>query len=272
MLTKNHLFVKGHPANREPGLRDLLEGHKRSTLKKIRDISDLGQMTDSFLERLVKDSLVEPLNLRFDKMTQKIRTDNLDRSAIPHNSMAGRMLGRRAESDVLEMMGGQKQVARLFIPFTGDPALLQYTPSSCGTHLPHGDVSGHTLEFDVVLGNTPDDANRVKAEIKQNREMIAESAAKNNQQVKEFNESLPAQLKAAFTTKLEELTKQYAIFEDLGIPEQPEPPTVPSSPAPKKGKARAVQIIQNVETMIVQQLNQTNYNVGDVNNAIQSGE
>ena len=39
-----------------------------------------------------------------------------------------------------------------------------------------------------------------------------------NQQVKEFNESLPAQVKAAFTMKLDELTKQHAVFDSLGIP------------------------------------------------------
>lgn len=93
--------------------------------------------------------------------------------------------------------------------------------------------------------------------------------------MKAFNDSLPAQVKAAFSEKLEQLTKQHAVFDDLGIPEEPEPlpsPTIPSTPPPKRGKARAVQIIQNVEQMFVQQLNQANYNAGDVNNAIQSGE
>src|SRR5262249_46255138 len=98
-----------------------------------------------------------------------------------------------------------------------------------------------------------------------------------NKQVKAFNESLPEQVKAAFAAKLDELTRQHAVFDELGIPEEPEPePSVPIStpaaPRPKKGKEQAEQIIQVVGTMYVQQLNQTNYNVGDVNNAIQSGE
>jgi hypothetical protein len=84
---------------------------------------------------------------------------------------------------------------------------------------------------------------------------------------------LPAQVRGAFTAKLDELTKQHTIFDDLGIAEAPEAPILPSTPftpQPKKGKARAVQIIQKIDKMFVQQLNQTNNNLGDVNNAIQS--
>ncbi len=274
MMIQSNLFSKGHPLKAEPGLSHVLEGHKQRVVNKIKGISDLDQMTDAFLERLVKDSLVEPLSIQFDKITKKLRTDNLDRSSIPHNSMAGRMVGRFDDADVLGMMGGQKQVARLSIPFTGDPLLLQYAPNPCGMNFPKGEVYDHTIQFDVILwGATPEDAQRAKDDIKRNRELMATYAAAINKQVKEFNESLPAQVKAAFNVKLDELTKQHAIFDDLDIPEEPEPPacsTSPPAPQPKRGKARAIQIIQNIDKMYVQQLNQTNNNIGDVNNAIQS--
>ena len=103
--------------------------------------------------------------------------------------------------------------------------------------------------------------------------MLETCATNVSKQVKEFNESPATQIKAAFAAKLDELTKQHAIFDDLGIPEEPEPPAMPSSPVapkPKKGKAKAEQITVNVDTMLVQTLNQTNNNAGDVNNAIQS--
>jgi hypothetical protein len=233
-------------------------------------------MTDSFLERLVKESLVEPLAIEFDRMTHKLRTEELDGSVISRNSMAGRMFasGDFDDEEIFGQCGNKKQVSRLSIPFTGDPTLLEYAPNPCGLTFPRGEVHGHTIQFDVILWGNADDAQRVKGEIQGNRELLASCAANINRQVKEFNESLPAQVKAAFTTKLSELTQQYTIFEDLGITEEPEPPAVPNSPAPprpKKGKARAGQIIQYVEKMFVQQLNQTNNNFGDVNNAIQSG-
>jgi len=276
MVIQSNLFSKGHPLKAEAGLSDLLERHKRGVLSKIKNISDLDQMTDSFLEHLVKESLVEPITIQFDKITKKLRTDELDSSMIPQNSMAGRMLrsGRFDGSELLGQMGSQKQVARLSIPFTGDPTLLQYAPNPCGLTFPQGEVSGNTIQFDVILwGSSPDDDQRVKDDVQRNRELLASCAAGVNKQVKEFNEALPTQVKAAFATKLDELTKQHSIFDALGIPEEPELPALPNSqthPQPKKGKARAVQIIQIVEKMYVQQLNQTNNNIGDVNNAIQS--
>ena len=223
------------------------------------------------LERLVKDSLVEPLVIHFDKITKKLRTETLDASYLPSNTMGARRF--RATGNFHLQGGDQKQVARLTIPFTGDPMLLKYTPNPCGMTFPQGEVNGRTIQFDVILWGTPEDAQRVPGEIQKNRELMATFAAAINKQVKDFNESLPTQVKAAFSAKLDELNKQYAIFDQLGIGEEPDQlpgPSSPTIPQPKKGKARAGQIIQYVATMYVKELNQTNYNIGDVNNAIQS--
>ena len=103
MVIKSNLFSKGLPLKRELGLSAVLESHKQGILNKIRGISDLDQMTDTFLERLVKDSLVNPLVIQFDKNTQKIRTDEFDGSMIPFNSMAGRML-RNGDFDESEIV------------------------------------------------------------------------------------------------------------------------------------------------------------------------
>lgn len=249
MFIKSHLFSKGHPGKAEPGLSDVLEGHKRLILGKVRSISELDQMTDSFLELLVKESLVEPLAIHFDRMTRKLRTEKIDSSVIPHNSIAGRMLrsGVFEDSELLDEGGNKRQVARLSIPFAGDPALLNYAPNPCGMTSPQGDIYGNTIQFDVILWGTPDDTQRVKDDIQGNCELLSSCAASINKQVKEFNQFLPAQVKAAFTAKLDELTKQHTIFDDLGIAEEPAPPVLLSRPAasrPKKGKARAIQIIQ----------------------------
>ena len=86
--------------------------------------------------------------------------------------------------------------------------------------------------------------------------MIEENANKINQQVRSFNESLPAAIKTAFQTKLDQLTKQHNIFDNLGIAEEPEPAYVPDGPATeprKRGNARAGQIIQIIDKMFVQQ-------------------
>jgi hypothetical protein len=48
------------------------------------------------------------------------------------------------------------------------------------------------------------------------------------------------------------------------------PADLRSDSGPPDDQAAGIKIIQNVETMMVQQLNQVNSNFGDVNNAIQS--
>src|SRR5262245_11850874 len=133
MLIKSRLFTTGHPLKAELGLISVLEGYKRSILDKIRGISDLNQMTDAFLERLVKDSLVEPVAIQFDKMTRKQRTEEFDGSELPFEQFGDR--GRSYP----------RQVVRVSIPFTGDRTLLKYTPiPTPSKEYPRGEVCGNT--------------------------------------------------------------------------------------------------------------------------------
>jgi hypothetical protein len=262
MMIDSELFSKGHPVRAEASLAHVLENHKEATLKKIKGISDLGQLTDAFIKRLIDESLVKPLKIHFDRWTQKQRTEEIDASLFPANFF------------VEEGCSYQKQVARISIPFSGDPILLKYAPTPCGFSFPQGEVIDKTIRFDVILWGSPDDRQRVTQEIQHNCELIRECAAKINEQVKAFNESLPAQVEATVASKLGELTDQRSIFDDLGIPEEREEPFLPSrpsaTPSPKKAKARAGQIIQIIQHQYVQQLNQTNYNVGDVNNVVRA--
>ena len=261
MLIRSNLLNRGHPLKAEPGLSDMLDAHKREILNRIKSITDLNQMTDSFCVRLIKDSLVEPLVLYSDRMTRQTRTEEIDGSVFPGDFFVER--GRRYP----------KTAVRILIPFSGDPKLLEYSPSSAGLTFPRGEIRDNTIQFDILMWGYQDDANRVKQELDSNRRLLETCTTDVNKQVKEFNGALAQQIKAGFTAKLDELTKQHAIFDDLGISEAPESlaqPTSPVTPEPMKGRERAKQIIVKVETMLVQTLNQTNNNTGDVTNAIQS--
>ena len=261
MLIKTHLFVSKERTGRHVPLSAVLDGHKRSTLDDIKAVSDLDQMTDSFLAGIVKESLVQPLHFHFDKMTRETRSEDFDASQLPPEFIGDR--GRRYP----------KTVARISIPFTGRRELLEIMPNRQINDFPVGQVSGDTVQFDVVFWGLPNDNEQVKQKIERTRKLLEFYGGAANEQVKAFNESLPDQIKAAFAANLEELTKQHAALDDIGIPEKQEPP-VPTSAPPRRaeeGKERAEQIIQIIGTMYVQTLDQTNYNVGDVNNAIQGG-
>jgi hypothetical protein len=72
---------------------------------------------------------------------------------------------------------------------------------------------------------------------------------------------------------MEELTRQLAIFEELGIPDTEETKSKISAiekSTVKRAKARAAIILQIVEKQYIQQYTQINQNDGDVNNAVQS--
>ncbi len=231
MFLNSNLFSKGIPTSAEPGLSSVLEERRRCIVEKIRKISDLAQMTDSFLEQLVKDSLIEPLVIQFDRMTRNYRTEKVGRSATPDNSMAGPMLASGRFDDENEGVVCKdvinRMVARMSIPFIGDPTLLEYAPNPCGMTFPKGEVIGKTVQFDVILWDTPDDTQREKADIQLNCGQLSSCAAIINKQIKAFNKSLTAQVESAFAAKRDELTKQHAIFDDPGIAEQPEPPILP---------------------------------------------
>jgi len=61
VVIRSNLFSRGHPLKTEVGLSGALKRHKHSIIKMIRAISDLDQMADAFLERLVRESLVASL-------------------------------------------------------------------------------------------------------------------------------------------------------------------------------------------------------------------
>jgi hypothetical protein len=262
MFIRSNLFSKGHPLKAEPGLSDALDAHKRTIINKIKAITDLDQMTDAFCQRIVKEGLIAPLVLHFDQMIRQTRTEQIDGSLFPGDFNVER--GRYYP----------KTVVRIVVPFSGEGDLLKYSPSTAGLTFPRGEVSGDKIRFDILLWGYSDDATRVKHDLESNRHLLETCASTVTMQVRQFNEALAPQIKAAFAAKLDELTKQHAIFDDLGIPEQSESMGLAgsSAPKPKKGKARADQINIYVETMLVETLNQTNNNTGNVNNAIQSNE
>jgi hypothetical protein len=261
MLIQSHLFEKGF-MSQQLSLYDILSHHEQQTINKIKKLALLDDMTDSFLTSLVKDSLVEPLVIHFDDLTRNLRTEQFGGSEFPFDFTVRR--GNKYP----------KTVARITLPFSGDTQLLRHTPNEYCGNFPQGEVRGHTIQFDIVLWGYQDDERRVKELLEDNLRLIKKYGERVAKQVKQFNEGLPEKVNAAFNVKLGELTQQHSIFDKLGIKEEVITPLVSAGcspvPQPKKQPSRATYIIQFVANQYVQQLNQTNNNIGDVNNAIQS--
>src|SRR5690348_9891239 len=139
MFIRSNLFSRGHPLKAEARLSDVLEGHKRRVITEIQGITDLSQMTDSNCAQIIKGALVEPLVLRFDRMTRQTRTEEIDGSYFPGDFFVER--GRRYP----------KTIVRISIPFSGDPKLLEFSPGTAGLTFPRGEVCGKTVQFDILM-------------------------------------------------------------------------------------------------------------------------
>jgi hypothetical protein len=88
MIIRSNLFIEGHALSGHVSLSRVLENQKRKTTDQIKGISNLGQMTNAFLEKLIKESLVEPLAFQFGSICHKLRTERLDASYLPANTLA----------------------------------------------------------------------------------------------------------------------------------------------------------------------------------------
>ncbi len=221
-------------------------------------------MTDDVVQRIVRDSLVELPSIDFENMTYNTRTEEISKSIFPTDIYFHDRNGL-----VL------RQVARISIPFRGDPACFRYSASTFGSAFPIGRISGGMIEFDVIFWGYQDDEERVKQQVEQQKEALKTYIGYAAEDVWKFNQQLPGIVEAAFRKRLDEFTKHTSFLDSLGMKaESPKPANVPigkpDSPLSRKPEQRPVQIIQNIKAIYVRQLNQTNNNSGDVNNAIQS--
>ena len=262
MRRTNSLFIKGW-MTRQMSLFDILARHHGETVGRIQAVTDLGQLTDAVLDGLVKDAVVEPLHLAFDRTTCTTRTEEFDGTQFPHQFSFNVRRGRTYP----------KLVCRVSVPFTGDAALLEHPPNTGSTVFPHGDVHGQTIQFDVTYWGYADDNERVRHQIDDNRRLLKLYSGSVNTQVAEFNAGLANSLRPVFEAKLDQLTRQLSVFDSLGIeldrPDTPAHPTPP--PRERKSPGRhPTRIIQYVQAQFVERLTQINHNAGDVNNAIQS--
>ena len=268
MIIRSRLFTRGG-FNGQPGLDDVFRLHTTEVIRKIQAISKIEQLTDEFLERIVKESLVEPIVLDFDEMTYSPRTEEVPAEffdSFEFNMTPGRLY--------------PKTVVRISVPYKGDRNLFYLSPNMFGTTRPSGEVVGSRVQFDILMKGYDDDEARCKSEMEQNKEQLIWYVNASTAQVKNFNQKVPEEIKAAFKQKLEELTKQHSFLDGLGIKREAVTQSTDTSEVnamkspPRAAKSRSNEpkvIIQIIEKMYVKQLNQTNNNTGgDVNNAIQS--
>ena len=105
---------------------------------------------------------------------------------------------------------------RLFLPFTGDPDLFKFRPSSYTSHFPRGEVRGSELVIERIgVDLTPEslraDMDRELGSIRQYLGWIADSA-------KQFNEALPGFARGHIDARRQRLLGAAGMVANLGFP------------------------------------------------------
>lgn len=261
------LFYEG--ATKGQSLPDVLNNHCKQISDRIRRISDVGEMTEPFLKKLIKGSLIEGISLNLGSKYRTTRTEDIPSKWHPQTFSC------YFDEDIKSC---PRTVARIHIPYSGDKTLFRHCPSTYSTVFPRAEIINGTVVFDVILfGSSEEHQKETKSRIDEQIQSLIFYVNNANKDVNAFNKSLPKQITSDFETKLDELAKQHLILDGFGIPEKPEIISTPRETSKASKTARPyqtvpqfVQIIQYIENQYVENLTQINLNIGDVNNAIQS--
>jgi hypothetical protein len=105
---------------------------------------------------------------------------------------------------------------RFFVPFTGDPDLFKFRPSSYTSHFPRGEVRGSELVIERVgVDLTPEsvraELDRELASIRQYLSWIADAA-------KQFNDTLPDYARGHIDARRQRLLSAAGMVANLGFP------------------------------------------------------
>lgn len=263
-MTTRHLFSG-------PFLSDRLRAHKAGIIQKIQNVTCLSELTDGFLEGIVALATIKPLVLKTSDMKRAMRTEQIPGSMHPPEFlMIDEQRHRRYP----------RTVARIKIPFEGEEDVFYCRPSTFGFQLPQADVIGRRIEFDVVFWGKESDSDDVKRIIQERIELIESYLVNANKDIAAFNLTAASEIKKAFQAKLEKLSGQISVLDDIGIAEEEESPFALATPSGRKQRKSTTRekpvtvqhVTVYVEKLFAENLNQTNNNTGDVNNAIQSNE
>jgi hypothetical protein len=103
-----------------------------------------------------------------------------------------------------------------FIPFSGDPTLFDYRPSTYYTIFPRGQVIGNELR--VEYPRTDHNAQEVRAQFDRDLELIKNNVENSRREVEAFNRQLEAEARQRVTARRERLLKDQGLVAALGFP------------------------------------------------------
>ena len=103
-----------------------------------------------------------------------------------------------------------------FVPFSGDPGLFKYTPSTFSLNRPRGVVRGNELVFSY--DRTTQDVPNIGNEFEQEKQRVKQNLSTITNQVEHFNSTIRSKVSQHIGDRREKLLKDRGIVENLGFP------------------------------------------------------
>lgn len=187
---------------------------------------------DQLVDHFVSEYRIEPLTIHADRAEAEHRETKVD---VSHDRF------RRFIPDGSGPIMVKGDQITIHVPFTGEPELFKFTPSTRSYSPPHGQVAktdelAGTVTITLALPSDTNDANRFNAWIKEQLDGLNRYAGWIRNDVVGFNQQLPQHARDAAQTRRKHLEKQGSLLQTLSIPLRPhkDAPSPTPIPMPKK--------------------------------------
>jgi len=199
-ILENQLF------NYTLSLEGRLAEHKIMVLDEIRKVVRVDSLLD---KNFISKYLISTVNLQDSTQRVFSKTVNVESKIFDGHPVVRRL---RKGNFI-------KRLARITIPFTGDPIILNHCPDECYySNLPFGIVIGDKIESDFLISDKNFEQNMGK-----NKKLIEWVLEKGNKQVRDYNQN---HLIPMIKTEVEKSTLEcdycHAVFQQQGIKETKE--------------------------------------------------
>jgi hypothetical protein len=190
-----------------------------------------GAIDEELVDHFVSEYRIETLTIHADHAEAEHRETKID---VSHDRLRFMHSGRGPV-----MVKGDE--VTIHVPFTGEPVLFKFTPSTYnvnpprGRVIPKGELAG-TATITLALPSDANDADRFNAWIKEQLRGLQEYADWIRNDVTGFNQQLPQHARSAVQARRQQLERQGALLQKLAIPLRPREgaPSPTPIPMPKK--------------------------------------
>lgn len=218
MGSDGHLFCEG-------SLHGVLDGHQRKLSNQI-DSYDQNKLLNSNVDDLVRYFVAEG---RLEVPAIRDADISVDQVEINMEVI-----------DYARLITVKGTQIQCFVPFTGDPQLFRFTPSSHTANPPFAQVQGQ--EVVMVFNRRDHDAAAVKADIDRSVAEVKRWLVWVEDDVKKFNEQLPANVRARIEARRQRLLRDAGMVASLGFPmrRRPDAPATYVEPSVRRKPEIAV--------------------------------